>query len=106
MLELNRQLDLNRIYQRKCRTRFEIIKKILEVTGDGRKKTGIIYGASLNSLQFKKYIEILVKNNFVNFLVEQKLYQITEKGIDLLEKSSELSQAYEDLSISEKNLLN
>lgn len=105
MLELNRQLDLKGIYVRKCRNRFEIIKEILEVSGNGCKKTGIMYGASLNSLQFKKYVKILIQNNFIDYVVEKKLYQITEKGIDLLERTSEFSQIYEDLSISEKKLL-
>jgi len=77
------------------RTRFDIIIDILKVSLEGANKTKIVYGANLNFKLAQEYIDFMIEAK----LLEQedhknsKVYNATEKGIELLTKFKELTEA-------------
>lgn len=90
--------------EKRYRDRFDIIESILRKTGNGCKKTRIMYGANLSTVQLKKYLDLLVKNGCLMHDKEAQLYRITQKGIDLLDAISEVSRAKEYLEESKKRV--
>ena len=68
---------------RKYRTRMDIAAEILEVaqTKGGVYKTKIMYQAFLSFLQLKEYLALLMENQLLEHISEDKnLYRTTEKG--------------------------
>jgi predicted transcriptional regulator len=90
--------------EKRYRDRFDIIESILRKTGNGCKKTRIMYGANLSTVQLKKYLDLLVKNGCLIHDEEAQLYRISQKGIDLLDAISEVSRAKEYLEQSTKRV--
>jgi predicted transcriptional regulator len=72
--------------------------------GRGCKKTHIMYGANLSTIQLKRYLEILVRIGCIDYDDKNRLYKTTQKGINLLEAISEVSRAKTELHISKKRL--
>ena len=72
------------------RSEFEIIKKILDLSKDGAKKTKLLYQGNLSYNQLKSYLLILVEKNIleINLVNDNgktnKYYKITKKCYDLL----------------------
>jgi predicted transcriptional regulator len=73
---------------RKYRSRWEIILEILRsCTGEGAKKTHIMYRSNLNRESFNKYFQVLVGEGLVAESDDPDggiLYRTTEKGSSLL----------------------
>ncbi len=65
---------------------------MLETVKDGSLKTQIMYKANLSFTQLNDYLDFLLDNGFVTqTLSDQKeVYFITEKGVDFLQRRSEL----------------
>lgn len=68
------------------RSKQEIIAQILEICLERASKTKIVYQANLNFRTINPYLDILIKNSLIELgKGEQKLYETTQKGRDLLE---------------------
>ena len=69
------------------RSDIDIIGGILEVVGEGAKKTEIVYKVNLNHSLLKRYLSVLVEKKFVSetHLGNTKIYSITDRGIKLLD---------------------
>jgi predicted transcriptional regulator len=91
-------------YQKYYRDRLEIIENILICAGNGSRKTRIMYGANLSTVQLKRYLEMLVKIGCLAKDVDTQLYRITTKGRDMLEAIYEVSQAKDNLRRSQEKL--
>ena len=77
------------------RTRFEILAKIVMVASHGALKTHIMYRANLSHRQLEKYLRFVEKNGLVEQVADEdtgnRLYQVTEKGLEFLREYSRLS---------------
>lgn len=91
-------------YQKYYRDRLEIIENILICAGNGSRKTRIMYGANLSTVQLKRYLEMLVKIGCLVKDDDSQLYRITTKGRDMLEAIYEVSQAKDNLKKSQEKL--
>ncbi|HDH45222.1 MAG TPA: DUF4364 domain-containing protein [Thermococcus sp.] len=69
------------------RSDIDIIGGILEVVGEGAKKTEIVYKVNLNHSLLKRYLSVLVEKKFISetHLGNTKIYSITDRGIKLLD---------------------
>lgn len=68
---------------KKYRNRMDIAAEILEIaqTSGGAYKTKIMYHAFLSFLQLKEYLALLMENQLLEHIPEDKnLYRTTEKG--------------------------
>jgi predicted transcriptional regulator len=79
----------------KYRDRVDIIAAILNVAGNGAKKTKIMYIANLSYTLLKKYLEEIVGMRFMRFNGDG--YGVTEKGRLFLERYAEFSTKYSKL---------
>lgn len=84
------------------RRRFEIIADILDATGDGAKKTRIMYGANLSHSLLEKYLVEMIDIGFLR--TNKEGYEVTEKGQIFLEKYNEFSSKYSNLRRELENL--
>jgi len=73
--------------KRRYRARYEIIAEILKVTQTGASRTLIKRKCDLSSSQLCKYLQYLVNVGLIG--VEQKVFKITEKGKEWLERYQE-----------------
>ena len=89
----------------KRRDKLEIISEILEVARDGTLKTQIMYKANLSFLQLTEYLEYMLKTRLmIKFDVNTKgVYVVTEKGLDFLQRHSELMELLNDEDGNAKN---
>ena len=71
------------IYQRKKRSKYEIVHDILDQCQNGAKKTWIMYRANLSYDLTTNYLNDLVKRGLVEN--REGLFYITDKGKQLLE---------------------
>ena len=66
------------------RSEFEIIKKILDLSKDGAKKTKLLYQGNLSYNQLKNYLLILVEKNILEINLvndngkSNKYYKLTK----------------------------
>lgn len=68
------------------RSKQEIIAQILEVCLERSSKTRIVYQVNLNFRTINPYLQLLLKNELLDMVIEeQKLYKTTAKGEILLE---------------------
>jgi len=76
------------------RTKLDIIANMLETTKEGSLKTQIMYKANLSFTQLNSYLYFLIENGFVKQTVwnRKEVYFITEKGVDFLQRHSELTR--------------
>jgi predicted transcriptional regulator len=91
-------------YNRKNRDRLDIIENILLKTGNGCRKTRIMYGANLSTVQLRKYLEKLIKIESLNYSDEDRLYRVTQKGFKLLRYISEVNIAKKELKLAQTKL--
>ena len=77
----------------KRRDRLSIISEILEIARDGTLKTQIMYKANLSFVQLTEYIEYMLKTRLLDKLdiKTKEVYVATEKGLDFLQRHSELT---------------
>ena len=68
---------------------------ILNESVDGANKTKIVYGTNLNFKIAKDYIDFLIDSKLLSEVSwkNSKVYMTTEKGLELLSKFRELTEA-------------
>ena len=77
------------------RTRVEILASILQVASKGALKTHIMYRANLSHRQLEKYLAFLEERGLLAQGIDadlgNRMYRITEKGLDFLQEYSHVS---------------
>ncbi len=93
------------------RSRLDIIADILNVIGEGSKKTQVMYGANLSYKLLTKYLNEVLEVGFVCFEKPKECYVVTVKGRAFLEEHKEYvrrSRSFEkslnDINSKRKNL--
>ena len=77
----------------KYRSRSEIVSNILRVVASSKAtKTRLMYGAYLSYTQLEEYMGFILQQGLINQVPETNLYQLSEKGMQYLNLSDELSQ--------------
>ena len=78
----------------KRRDRLCIIAEILEIAKNGTLKTQIMYKANLSFAQLSEYLKYLLKIRLLDKLdaTGKEVYIVTEKGLDFLQRHSELTE--------------
>jgi predicted transcriptional regulator len=78
----------------KRRDKLGIIAEILEIAKEGTLKTQIMYKANLSYAQLNDYLKFLLKSGLLQKVVSRgkNVYAVTEKGIDFLQRHSELTE--------------
>jgi predicted transcriptional regulator len=77
----------------KYRSRSEIISNILRVVASSKAtKTRLMCGAYLSYAQIDEYMGFILQQGLINQVPETNLYQLSEKGMQYLNLSDELSQ--------------
>ncbi len=71
------------------RGRIDIITDILNICKEQQNKTRIVYKTNLNFNLTGKYLDLLIKNGFLE--KRENRYVITDKGRTFLEKAKEIS---------------
>ncbi len=104
MFSIHLKLNISDNGQKKYRDMLDIIKSILGKTGDGCKKTHIMYGANLSPVQLNRYLDMLIKIGCIAYDNENRLYQVTLKGQDLLQAISSVTRAKADLIRSQQRV--
>ena len=80
----------------KYRRRFDILADIINVTGQGARRTKIMYFANLSHLLLKRYLQDAVRAGFLRPIGEE--FSVTPKGQDFLEKYMRFSGKYSRVS--------
>ena len=77
----------------KRRDKLGIIAEILEIAKDGTLKTQIMYKANLSFVQLTEYLGYMLKTSLLDKLDinTKEVYVATEKGLDFLQRHSELT---------------
>ena len=71
------------------RSEFQILANILELARGGVNKIRILYQVNLNYTQLTRYLSLLLEKNLLEEIRgtnHDKVYQTTEKGLELLDK--------------------
>ena len=74
------------------RSRTELVARILDATNGGATKTKIMYNAYLSYNQLREYLTMLIENDLIEYLVGNKIFRTTEKGLILLKIHNEMSE--------------
>jgi len=75
------------------RNRLDIIADVLHVVGkEGAKKTQIMYQANLSYKVLTKYLTEVIEAGLVRLQRNERIYVITSKGIEFLEKYKKYSR--------------
>ncbi|MHB1868384.1 MAG: winged helix-turn-helix domain-containing protein [Nitrososphaerales archaeon] len=81
------------VLQLKYRSRGEIVSNILRVVASNKAtKTRLMYGAYLSYTQIEEYLGFILQQGLISQVSETNLYQLSEKGMQYLNLSDELSQ--------------
>ncbi len=70
----------------------EIAADMLEAAREGSRKTSIMYKAKLNYALLQSYLGMLVGEELLNRSGEPELFQVSEKGSNLLRHFQELKR--------------
>jgi predicted transcriptional regulator len=78
----------------KRRDKLAIIAEILEIARNGTLKTQIMYKANLSFAQLNEYLKFMLKIRLLEKLnaTGKEVYIATEKGLDFLQRHSELTE--------------
>ena len=89
----------------KRRDKLCIIAEIVEIAKDGTLKTQIMYKANLSFVQLTEYLEYMLKTRLIDKVdVNRKdVYVATEKGLDFLQRHSELTTLLNEGNENAKN---
>ncbi|RLI27498.1 hypothetical protein DRO58_04290 [Candidatus Bathyarchaeota archaeon] len=68
----------------------EIAESVLLSVGEGKRKTHIMYAANLNWKQLSRYLGFLERKGFIKHSDSNDVYELTDKGVRLLEVCREL----------------
>lgn len=77
---------------KKKRDAISIIHCLLRNAIGGIKKTKLLYKTNLNSKTLEKYLNYCIKQGYVQVRGENRMYVITEKGMEALKKIEEVSK--------------
>jgi predicted transcriptional regulator len=81
------------VVQLKYRSRGEILSNILRVVASNKAtKTRLMYGAYLSYTQIEEYMGFILQQGLISQVSDTNLYQLTEKGMQYLNLSDEMSQ--------------
>jgi predicted transcriptional regulator len=82
----------------KRRDKLSIIAEILEIAKNGTLKTQIMYKANLSFAQLNEYLKFMLKIRLLDKLdaTEKEVYIATDKGLDFLQRHSELTELLKD----------
>jgi predicted transcriptional regulator len=81
-----------RVMELKYRSRGEIVSDLLRVVASGKStKTRLMYGAYLSYNQIEEYLDNVLLHGLICQVPDTNLYQITEKGMQYLNLSDEIS---------------
>jgi predicted transcriptional regulator len=82
----------------KRRDKLSIIAEILEIAREGTLKTQIMYKANLSFAQLNDYLKFMLKKGLLNkfHAKEKEVYAATEKGLDFLQRHSELAELLQE----------
>ena len=81
------------VVQLKYRSRGEILSNILRVVASNKAtKTRLMYGAYLSYTQIEEYMGFILQQGLISQVSDTNLYQLTEKGMQDLNLSDEMSQ--------------
>jgi predicted transcriptional regulator len=78
----------------KYRSRTDIFASILQSANNpkGVGITTIMYKSFLSHYQIKKYISIMIENDFIKVEEDEHLYKITEKGLRFLQLFTNINE--------------
>jgi predicted transcriptional regulator len=78
----------------KRRDKLRIIAEILDIAKEGTLKTQIMYKANLSFAQLNEYLKFMLKIHLLKKVTDsgKEVYVATEKGMDFLQRQSELTQ--------------
>ena len=77
----------------KYRSRGEIVSNILRVVASSKAtKTRLMYGAYLSYTQLEEYLGYVLQQGLISKVSETNLYQLSERGMQYLNLSDEMSQ--------------
>jgi len=83
-----------------------IIAEILEIAKEGSLKTQIMYQANLSFTQLNDYLKFMLKTDLLKKFAERGkvVYAATEKGLDFLQRHSELTELLKENEESKNNV--
>ncbi len=84
------------------RDKLKILVGILEICGgDGANKTKIVYGSNINFKVADVYLDMLIKENFVEIAAPgpREIYRTTAKGKELIGNIKDIYDRIEKYSI-------
>ena len=78
----------------KHRSENEIIALILETVTNTQRptRTRIMYEAFLSFAQLKQYLSLLIERRLLEYMPEQMIYKITEKGTHFLQLHNQITE--------------
>jgi predicted transcriptional regulator len=74
------------------RSRTEIVAMILNAANGGATKTKIMYNVFLSYNQLREYLTMLIENDLIEYLGENKIFRTTENGLNLLKIHNEMTE--------------
>ena len=74
------------------RSRTELVPSILDAANGGTTKTKIMYNAYLSYNQLKEYLTMLIENDLIEYLVGNKTFRTTEKGLNFIKMHHEIGE--------------
>jgi predicted transcriptional regulator len=89
----------------KRRDKLSIIAEILEIARNGTLKTQIMYKANLSFSQLNQYLKYMLKIRLIDKLdiTRKEVYRATEKGLDFIQRHSELTELLKEENENAKN---
>jgi predicted transcriptional regulator len=92
----------------KRRDKLGIIAEISEIAKDGTLKTQIMYKANLSFVQLNEYLDYMLKIRLLRKLDinGKEVYMTTEKGLDFIQRYSELTDLLNEENENAKNCKN
>lgn len=89
----------------KRRDKLGIIAEILEIARSGTLKTQIMYKANLSFAQLNEYLKFMLEIGLLEKLnaTGKEVYIATEKGLDFLQRHSELTELLKGENENSKN---
>lgn len=80
------------------RDKLQILVDMLEIcAGDGANKTRIVYGSNINFRVAEIYLNMLVKENFIDVIASgpREIYCATEKGKEMIKNIKDVYNSIE-----------
>jgi predicted transcriptional regulator len=62
----------------------DIVASVLDAARGGAKKTHIMYNAFVSGQQVQEYLDLLMKQELIEYVKKENIYCTTEKGMQFL----------------------